>query len=36
MLQRAVTFADLAAEYLDRVDKNRLAKRLVRCLDALG
>lgn len=36
MLQRAVAFADLGAEYLDRVDKHRTAKRLVRRLDALG
>ena len=36
MLQRATTFADLGAEYLDRVDKHRTAKRLVRRLDALG
>jgi transposase len=36
MLQRAVAFADLGADYLDRVDKHRTAKRLVRRLDALG
>ncbi len=36
MLQRATAFADLGAEYLDRVDKHRTAKRLVRRLDALG
>ncbi len=36
MLQRAVAFADLGADYLDRVDKHRIAKRLVRRLDALG
>ena len=36
MLQRAVAFADLGADYLDRVDKYRTAKRLVRRLDALG
>ena len=36
MLQRAVAFADLGAGYLDRVDKHRIAKRLVRRLDALG
>jgi len=36
MLQRAVAFADLGAGYLDRVDKHRTAKRLVRRLDALG
>ncbi len=35
MLQRAVVFADLGADYLDRVDKHRTAKRLVRRLDAL-
>jgi len=36
MLQRAVAFADLGVDYLDRVDKHRTAKRLVRRLDALG
>ena len=36
MLQRAVVFADLGAGYLDRVDKHRTARRLVRRLDALG
>jgi len=36
MLQRAVAFADLGADYLDRIDKHRTAKRLVRRLDALG
>jgi transposase len=36
MLQRAVAFADLGADYLDGVDKHRTAKRLVRRLDALG
>jgi transposase len=36
MLQRAVPFADLGADYLDRIDKHRTAKRLVRRLDALG
>ncbi len=36
MLQRAVTFAELGADYLDRLDKHRTAKRLVRRLDALG
>jgi transposase len=36
MLQRSVAFADLGADYLDRVDKHRTAKRLVRRLDALG
>jgi len=36
MPQRAVAFADLGADYLDRVDKHRTAKRLVRRLDALG
>jgi transposase len=36
MLQRAVAYADLGADYLDRVDKHRTAKRLVRRLDALG
>ena len=36
MLQRGTVFADLGADYLDRVDKHRTAKRLVRRLDALG
>ena len=36
MLQRATAFTDLGADYLDRVDKHRTAKRLVRRLDALG
>ena len=36
MLQRAVSFIDLGADYLDRIDKHRTAKRLVRRLDALG
>jgi transposase len=36
MLQRAVSFAELGADYLDRLDKHRTAKRLVRRLDALG
>ena len=36
MLQRAVAFADLGADYLDRVDKHRTAERLVRRLGALG
>ncbi len=36
MLQRATAFADLGADYLDRVDKHRTAKRLVCRLDALG
>ena len=36
MLQRAVAFADLGADYLDRLDKHRMARRLVRRPDALG
>ena len=36
MLRRGAVFADLGADYLDRVDKHRTAKRLVRRLDALG
>lgn len=36
MLQRGVDFADLGTDYLDRADKHRTAKRLVRRLDALG
>ena len=36
MLQRGVGFADLGGDYLDRVDKHRTAKRLVRRLGALG
>jgi transposase len=36
MLWRDVPFADLGADYLDRLDKHRTAKRLVRRLDGLG
>ena len=36
ILRRGVAFADLGADYLDRVDKHRTARRLVRRLDALG
>ncbi len=36
MLHQAVAFADLGADYLDRLDKHRTARRLVRRLDALG
>ncbi len=36
MLQRSVALADLGADSLDRVNKHRTAKRLVRRLDALG
>ena len=36
MLQRGVEFVDLGVDYLDRVDKHRTTKRLVRRLDALG
>ncbi len=36
MLQRPVVFADLGADDLDRIDKHRTARRLVRRLDALG
>jgi hypothetical protein len=36
MLHRAVAFADLGADHLDRLDKHRTARRLVRRLDALG
>jgi transposase len=36
MLQRGVDFADLGGDYLDRIDKHRTAKRLVRRLGALG
>ena len=36
ILERAVPFADLGADYLDRLDKHRTAKRLIRRLDALG
>jgi transposase len=36
MLQQAFSFAELGADYLDRLDKHRTAKRLVRRLDALG
>src|SRR5918993_2887763 len=33
---RSGAFADLGGDYLDRVDKHRTAKRLIRRLDALG
>jgi transposase len=36
MLQRAVALADLGADYLDRLDKHRTAKRLLRRLGELG
>lgn len=36
MLQRGVGFADLGADYLDRVNKQRTATRLARRLTALG
>ena len=36
MLQRPVAFADLGADDLDRVDRHRTAKRLVRCFNVLG
>jgi transposase len=36
LLQRAVTFAELGADYLDRLDKHRTARRLIRRLNALG
>jgi len=36
MLRRGGVFADLGADHLNRVDKHRTAKRLVRRLDALG
>src|SRR3954469_6696966 len=36
MPQRAVAFADLGADYLDRLDKHRTAKRRVRRLVELG
>jgi transposase len=36
MLQRAVTFAELGADYLDRLDKHRTAKRLICRLNAQG
>jgi transposase len=36
MLQHGAGFADLGADYLDRVNKQRTAKRLVRRLDELG
>jgi transposase len=36
ILRRSVAFLDLGTDYLDRVDKHRTAKRLVRRLDALG
>ena len=36
ILQRAVAFADLGADYLNRLDKHRTARRLIRRLNALG
>jgi hypothetical protein len=36
MPRRGVAFVDRGADYLDRVDKHRTARRLVRRLDALG
>ena len=36
ILRRSVAFLDLGTDHLDRVDKYRTAKRLVRRLDALG
>ena len=36
ILRRSVAFLDLGTDHLDRVDKHRTAKRLVRRLDALG
>jgi transposase len=36
ILQGGVAFADLGGDYLDRVDKHRTAKRLVRRLSTLG
>ena len=36
MLRRAAAFADLGADYLDRLDKHRTAKRLLRRLGELG
>ena len=36
MLQRATAFTDLGADCLDRVARQRTAKRLVRRLDTLG
>ena len=36
ILHRSVAFTDLGADYLDRIDKHRTAKRLVRRLGDLG
>ena len=36
MLQRPATFTDLGADYLNRIDKYRTPRRLVRRLDVLG
>ena len=36
MLQRGVGFADLGADYLDRINKHRTAKRPAQRLTALG
>ena len=36
MLQRGIAFVDLGGDYLDRINKHRTAKRLVRRLNLLG
>ena len=36
MLSRAVPFVELGADYLDRRNRHRTAKRLLRRLNALG
>jgi transposase len=36
ILERAVPFADLGADYLGRLDKHRTAEHLLRRLGALG
>ena len=36
MLQRGIAFVDLGGNYLDRINKHRTAKRLVRRLNLLG
>jgi transposase len=36
MLQGSIAFVDLGGDYLDRINKHRMAKRLVQRLDRLG
>ena len=36
MLHRGIAFVDLGGNYLDRINKHRTAKRLIRRLNLLG